>query len=141
MLKTVRTDQTPEEFLESLSPDRQEILRAVDAVIRKALPKQKPKMWTQFIGYGDYHYTYASGREGDWFLIGLASMKSYVSLYICAAEDGKYLAEVAAKQLGKVSVGKSCIRFKKLEDIDLDVVAKLCKQAEALANAGHYLGA
>lgn len=136
MLKTVPTPQTPEDFLAGLPSDRQEILRALDATIRKAVPRQKPKMWSKLIGYGDYHYKYATGREGDWFLIGLGSMKNYVSLYICAVEDGKYLAESFKQELGKVDVGKSCIRFKKLEDINLDVVAKLCKKADKLGLAG-----
>ena len=62
--------------------------------------------------------------------MGLASQKQYVSLYLCATVDGGYLAEENADRLGaKVSVGKSCIRFKRLSDIDLEVVAELVRTA------------
>ncbi len=81
------------------------------------------------LGYGSYHYRYATGREGDAFAIGLANQKQYVSLYLNATVDGAYLAETNAGRLGKVSVGKSCVRFKKLDDLDLDVVAELVRTA------------
>jgi len=59
--------------------------------------------------YGLYHYKYASGREGDWFVVGLASQKNYVSLYTCACDKDGYLAENNQDRLGKASVGRSCI--------------------------------
>ena len=92
----------------------------------------------QVIGYGSYHYRYASGREGNWFPIGLANNKQYVSLYICAADDDGYLAEANAGRLGKVSVGKSCIRFKRLEDLDLEVAVELSRRAAELVKAGRF---
>lgn len=61
------------------------------------------------LGYGLYHYKYASGREGDWFVAGLASQKNYASLYIYACDKDGYLAENNQGRLGKVSVGRSCI--------------------------------
>lgn len=55
--------------------------------------------------------------------------KNYVSVYVCSIHDGKYLAEMYAKELGKVSVGKSCIRFKRLEDIHLPTLKKVIQLA------------
>jgi hypothetical protein len=81
------------------------------------------------IGYGKYHYKSASGREGDWFLIGLAAGKNYYSLHICVGDKDGYLVERNAAKLGKVKAGRSCINFKKLEDLKLDVAMGLVKQA------------
>ena len=106
--------------------------------ITEAVPELDVRMWGKFIGYGAYHYRYASGREGDWFPIGLANNKRYVSLYICASDEDGYLAEANAERLGKVSVGRSCIRFKRLEDLNLDVAAELSRRAADLVAAGRF---
>jgi len=106
---------------------------ALHAAIRKAVPKLTTEimmgMGSPVIGYGKYHYKSPSGREGDWFLIGLTSGKNYYSLHICAADKGGYLVEQNAAKLGKVKTGRSCINFKKLEDLKLDVAMALVKQA------------
>lgn len=65
----------------------------------------------------------------DWPIVALASQKNYVSLYVCAIEDGEYLAEKYKSKLGTVSVGKSCIRFKKLEDLNLPELEQVIKLA------------
>jgi len=67
------------------------------------------------LGDGAYHYKYASGREGDTAVVSLASQKNHISVYMCATEDDEYLAEKNKERLGKVSVGRSCIRFADLE--------------------------
>jgi hypothetical protein len=104
-------------------------------VIRRAAPELKPFVLDKYLAYGPHHYRYASGREGDWFVVGLANQKRYVSVYLCAVVDGEYLAEANASRLGKVSVGKSCIRFTKLEQLDLGVLAELVRQsADAVAD-------
>ena len=77
------------------------------------------------IGYGTYHYKYASGREGDWCVIGLSSRKNYISLYVCAVKDGKYVAESFKENLPKADIGKSCVRFKKFEDITFPELREL----------------
>jgi hypothetical protein len=124
---------TPKQYLASLPEDRRAVMSAVDAAIRKAAPKLDSAMMTgmgtPLIGYGKYRYKSASGREGDWFLIGLAAAKNYYSLHICSADKGGYLAEQNAAKLGKVKTGRSCINFKKLEDLNLPVVKALVKQA------------
>jgi hypothetical protein len=65
--------------------------------------------------------------------VALASQKNYMSLYVCAVEDGEYLAEKYGNKLGKVSVGKSCIRFKKLEDLNLPALNKVLQKAAGLS--------
>lgn len=126
------------DYIASLPDGRREIVERVDEVIRDAVPELDVRMWKSFIGYGTYHYRYASGREGDWFPIGLTNNKSYVSIYLCAADEDGYLAESNAERLGRVSVGKSCIRFKKLEDVDLDIVAELSRRAADLVGRGRF---
>lgn len=70
----------------------------------------------------------------DWFLIGLAEQKGYVSLYVNAVENGEYLGKQFAGDLGKVKLGASSISFRALEDIDLEVVARLVGKARELSD-------
>lgn len=130
-----------DEFLASLPDDRRATMTAVHRAIRKAAPKLAPALRTgmgssPLIGYGSYHYKYASGREGDWFLIGLAAGKSAYSLHICAGDKDGYLAERSAAKLGKVKTGRSCISFKKLEDLNLEVAMGLVKEAVRVGGIG-----
>lgn len=125
-------------YIAALPQGRRDMVQRVHDRIREAVPELEVRMWNRVIGYGSYHYEYASGREGDWFPVGLANNARYISLYLCAADDEGYLAERNADRLGNVSVGKSCVRFKKPEDLDLDVVAELCRRAAELVAAGRY---
>ena len=74
------------------------------------MPKFKLHIMHCMLGYGLYHYNYASGREGDWFVVVLASQKNYVSLSIYGCDKNGYFAEKIKNRLGKVSIGRSCIR-------------------------------
>jgi len=129
---------TVDQYIASLPEGRREIVARVYEVVTEAVPELEIRMWNRFIGWGTYHYRYASGREGEWFPIGLANQKQYVSLYFCAADEDGYLAEQNAERLGKVNVGKSCVRFKKLEDLNLEVVAELSRRAAELSRAGQF---
>ncbi len=128
-----KTPPTVAEFLASLPEERQTTLTVIHKAIRKAVPKLKPYvsagMGLGLIGYGKYRYKSASGREGEWFLIGLAAGKAYYSLHICAGGEGGYLVEKNAKKLGKVKTGRSCINFNKLEDLNLAAAMALVKEA------------
>ena len=86
----------------------------------------EPKMWgPTIIGFGSYHYKYASGHEGDAPLIGFSPRKAEFSLYVTAPEnDNKKLLD----KLGKYKMGKACIYFKKLADLNLDTLEKLSKE-------------
>jgi hypothetical protein len=121
---------TPADYLASLAEPRRSQLARLHAFIQKTAPRLKPQMHAGMIGYGMYHYVYATGREGDWPVVALCSRAQYISLYICATDDQGYLAEQSKHLLPKASIGKSCIRFKRLEDIDLAVIKKLLKRAE-----------
>lgn len=131
---------TVAEYLAALPDDRRAVMTAVHKAIQKAVPKLKPfvtaGMGTPLLGYGKYHYKYASGREGDWFLIGLAAGKAGYALHICAFGQKGYLVEENAKKLGKVKTGRSCINFKKLEDLNLAAAMSLVKQASKLGGMG-----
>jgi hypothetical protein len=129
-MKAAAKIQTPEQYLASLPADRQ---AALTTLHRKAVPKLKPVMVYGMLGYGPYHYKYESGREGDGAIICLASQKNYISLYLCARTPKGYLAETNKARLGNVSVGKCCIRFKKLEDLNLKVAIELVQTAAELA--------
>jgi uncharacterized protein DUF1801 len=88
-------------------------------------------------GYGPFHYRYASGREGDAHRIAVAERKHGISLYVLAlTEDGEYLAEARAAEFPKANVGKSCIRFKRLDDLDLDALRALLEEAGRLPAPG-----
>jgi len=123
---------TPEQYLASLPADRRTALETIHAAIVRAAPELEPHIVSGMIGYGRYHYKYASGREGDSATVAVASQKNYISIYICAADQDGYLAENNRHKLGKVSVGKSCIRFKKLADLDLKATMHLVKKAAKL---------
>ena len=129
-----QTPLTVDEFLAALPDDRRDTMTSVHKAIRKTVPKLAPAvmsgMGLPLIGYGKYRYRSSSGREGEWFLIGLGAGKNYYSLHICAGGKDGYLAERHAAKLGNVKTGRSCINFKKLEDLKLDVAMKLVKQAE-----------
>ena len=126
------------QYLKSLSDEQREIVEKLDKQIKKAVPNLKQKLWEQklwggtevhIIGYGEYTQTYATGREVHWFLIGLTAYKNSFSIYINSVENGKYLAEANRDELGKVKVGKSCIKFKKIEDINLVKLLQIIKRA------------
>ncbi len=124
------TARSPEEYLAELEEPRRSDLVELDALVRKTAPKLKRFLHSGMLAYGPFHYRYASGREGDWFKIGIASNARYISLYACAADERGYVAERFKKQLPKASIGKSCVRFKKLADLDLEVLKQLIKETE-----------
>lgn len=133
---------TAEEYM-SKADEREPILRSLDQLIKSSAPGLEQQMVSgpamNMIGYGMFHYKSKSGREGDWPVVAIANQKNYVSLYICATENGKYIAEANSDRLGKVSVGKSCIRFKKLEDLNLDTVRNILSELQARKDRGEVV--
>jgi hypothetical protein len=122
---------THDEYIERLSEPRRGEIRALHELIRRSAPQLEPTMEFGLLGYGRYHYRYASGREGDWMLVGLASNKNYISLYVMATTaDGRMLADTYSDRLPKASIGKSCIRFRRLGDVDQDALATLLREAQ-----------
>lgn len=137
-MKANSNAKTPAEYIKSVPDDRRPIIETLDKLIRKTVPKLQPFMISGMLGYGPYPYRTKSGLEGEWMLVGLANQKNYVSLYLCAADTDGYVAEKNKNRLGKVSVGRSCIRFKKLEDLNLDVVEESLKETEKLGGIGSF---
>jgi uncharacterized protein YdhG (YjbR/CyaY superfamily) len=119
------------EYIGMLEPDRRKAIEFMHGFIQKTAPSLKPHFAYNMLGYGSFKYKNYKKEIVDWPTVALASQKNYMSLYVCAVEDGDYIAEKNKDKLGKVSVGKSCIRFKKLEDLNLDEVGKVIKKAEA----------
>jgi hypothetical protein len=84
-------------------------------------------MWgDSIVGFGRMKYKYASGREGEWFVSGFSPRKQNMTVYLWYGfeEDKELMA-----QLGKHKVGKACLYFNKIEDIDLDVLEKLIRRS------------
>jgi uncharacterized protein YdhG (YjbR/CyaY superfamily) len=128
MFKPVKA-KSAKEYFGTLHPERREPMKFLDKFIKKAAPKLKPNFVYNMPGYGSFKYKNYKKEIIDWPIISLASQKNYISIYICAVNDGEYLAEKFKKELGKVSVGRSCIRFKKTEDLNLKTLEKIIKLA------------
>ncbi len=117
-LKTKPNEQNVEDFLKKVEnpgkrDDSFEILK-----IMKEVTQQEPVIWgNSIVGFGSYHYKYASGREGDWPLTGFSPRKQNLTLYIM---DGFEKYDELLKNLGKFKTGKSCLYIKKLKEIDID---------------------
>ncbi len=125
-----RTAKTPKQCTDELKEPRKTDIARLRALIRKTAPKLKEFIHYGMLAYGPFHCKYASGREGDWFKIGVASNASYISLYACAADARGYVAERYRDKLPKANIGKSCVRFKRLADLDLKALAQLIRDAE-----------
>lgn len=137
MFKTTDAE-TPEQYIAALDEPRRSQVGQLDKLIRRTAPQLAPHIASGMLAYGSFHYRYASGREGDWFPIGLASQKRYISLYVTATDPAHgYLAESYRDRLPKADIGRSCVRIKRLEDVDLRVIEELIRRgAEAYSERG-----
>ncbi len=120
---------------------RADELRRVDALVTATAPgidrQLVPMGSSAMLGYGLMPYQPRSAKEPTmWPLIALAAQKRHLSLYVCAVVDGGYLAETRADRLGKVSCGKSCIRFTSLDTVDAGELSTLVRDAVAATAAG-----
>ena len=122
-MKTKPTDVKAEDFLEAVEhPTRKadgfELLK-----IMKEITKKEPVMWgPSIVGFGSYHYKYATGREGDWPITGFSPRKQRLTVYIMPGFD-EY--EDLLERLGKHKVGVSCLYINKLADVDISVLKEL----------------
>ena len=124
---------TPAEYIAQLDPPRQADIAALDALIRKTARKLEPFIHSGMLAYGPWHYKYDSGREGDGFRIGIASNKNYISLYVCCGDDQGYIAERYKEALPKANIGKACVRFKRLSDLDQAALKKMIREGARAA--------
>ena len=125
--KTKPTEVTPESFIEAVDhPGKREDGKVLDALFRK-VTGEAPKMWgPTIVGYGQYHYRYDSGHEGDICRVGFSPRKAKHSLYLmCGSpkEEAQFAPLLA--RLGKYSRGKGCLYVNKLADIDLEVLEQM----------------
>lgn len=114
---------------------------AVDRVLVRAMPGASRRLWVgtfwggtqqEIIGYGDVVQPRPRGDGVVWFTIGLARQQRHLSLYVEAVDDGRYLAHQYADQLGKVKVGSASVTFRRLDDLDLDVLGRLAAHAHRI---------
>lgn len=117
--------KTVAEYIAAVPVERRGIILQLHKFIRKTVPKLKSHFAYNMLGYGSFPYKNYKKEPISWPIIALANQKNYVSLYVCSVDAGQYVAEKYKKELGKVSVGKSCIRFKKLDDIHLPALTKV----------------
>lgn len=117
---------------------RAQDLERLDELIRDTLPDLEVHRHDGGgAGYGRFHYRYASGREGDTYRVSFASRKTGISLYVLAlTEDGEYLPEARAAEFPKASVGRACVRFKRLDDLDASALRSLLAEAGRLPAPG-----
>ena len=121
--KTTPTKASVTTFLNSVEDsEKRADCRKVAAMMRRATGK-RAKMWgPSIVGYGTYHYKYASGREGDFMLTGFSPRKQALTVYVM---PGFARYDALMKKLGKFKTGKSCLYIKRLADVDEGVLEKL----------------
>jgi len=123
--KTKPTDATPQKFLATVEPEKRRAQSLELLKFFEDITGWKARMWgPSIIGFGEYHYKYDSGREGDFLATGFSPRKANLVLYIIPGyQDYGPILE----RLGKHKLGKSCLYINKLEDIDMDVLAELVR--------------
>lgn len=137
--KTAETNVSVKDFVNSFvdkEEKKQDTFRIIE--LMQKWSGFEPKMWgPSIIGFGSYHYKYASGHEGDAPVIGFSPRKAEFSLYVYSSTpESKRLLE----DLGKFKMGKSCIYVKKLSDINIPILKKLCKISIAYVKENHDRG-
>ncbi len=124
------TATTIQEYIDALEPTRRDQIIKLHEFIQQTVPSLRPHFASNMIGYGSFKYRNYKGEIIDWPTVAVASQKNYISIYVCSIVDGAYVAELNAKKLGAVQVGKSCIRFKQIENLHLKELADVLRIAE-----------
>jgi len=125
--KTQATGASVAAFINSIDDKQQRAdARKVAAMMRKATGKSA-KMWgPSIVGYGAYHYKYASGREGDFLMTGFSPRKQALTVYVI---PGFTPFEALMNKLGKYKTGKSCLYIKRLSDVDEKILEQLINRS------------
>lgn len=121
------TEQSVSRFLGDIADEtrRKDCVTLVN--VMKRVTRAEPKIWAGgLIGFGNYHYKYASGHEGDCFIAGFANRKSALTVYITAGVQR--FPKLLAK-LGKHKTGKGCLYIRNLDDVDMSVLEELLAQS------------
>lgn len=127
-MKTVKNDNSVENFLNKVDDENKREDSIKIQQIMQEVTGEEPKMWgDSIIGFGEYHYRYASGREGNAPLVGFSPRKQNLTLYLMGCyinpDDKQY--DQLFQQLGKHKTGKSCLYVNKLSDVDISVLEQL----------------
>lgn len=140
-----RTTTAPDDYLASLPDDVREDMTALDAAIAPIFAGHERVLWEgvfwggsqqQIIGYGDLRQKNSKGGEVEWFAVGLASQKNYLSLYVSVVDDEGYLVQRYCDRLGRVKCSNANVTFKRLSDLDLPVVIEMVTRARDAWLAG-----
>ena len=134
--KTAETTVNVEDFIHSFVDNDQKKADSFQLIkLMQEWSGFEPKMWgPTIIGFGSYHYKYASGHEGDAPLLGFSPRKAEFSLYVYSPrEDNKQLLD----NFGKYKMGKACLYIKKLADIDISVLEAMCRDSIAYLEEHH----
>jgi hypothetical protein len=126
--KTQKTESSVQDFINAVDHEgkRKDAFEILDMM--KQVTGEEPKIWgSSIIGFGDIHYKYASGREGDWFKCGFSPRKAKMSIYVGGCDISKQ--QEMLDRLGKHKTGKGCLYINKLADVDMEVLKELTKEA------------
>ena len=137
-LKTKKNNASVAAFLDGIENEkRRDDCRAVVKLMAD-VTGERPKMWGgSIIGFGSYHYKYASGRDGDWMATGVSPRKQNLTLYIMT---GFPRHDALMNKLGSYTTGKSCLYIKQLEDVDTGVLKRLVRESFKHVSKGTYGG-
>lgn len=121
-LKTKANKASVTQFINTIEdPVKQQDCKTLLNIISK-ITGSEPVMWgSSIIGYGNYHYKYVSGREGDWFVTGFSPRKQSLTIYLTAGIKDPDLFE----KLGKHKTGKGCLYIKRLADVDQEILKQI----------------
>ena len=121
--KTKPTTASVKKFIDSIEDEKKRKDSRSILTMMRQITGERPKMWgASIVGFGTYHYKYATGREGDWPVTGFSPRKQALTLYIMS---GLPKDDALLKKLGKYKLGKSCLYIKRLEDVDEAILLKL----------------
>jgi hypothetical protein len=122
-LKTKRTDASVDAFIQGIADDARRLDCLALLEMMRRVTGAEAELWSSgVVGFGRYRYTYASGREGDWFLVGFASRKANLAVYLMPGPDAH--KDLLAK-LGTYKTGKGCLYIKRLADVDPGVLEEI----------------
>ena len=129
-LKTKPNKRSVEKFLNSVTDKKKREDSFVILEIMKNVTDEEPVMWgDSMIGFGNYHYKYESGKEGDWFVAGFSPRKQNLTIYMMS---GFSRQSELLKKLGKCKTSKGCLYINKLDDINISVLKQMIKKSETL---------
>lgn len=128
--KTKPTEMSVNDYITAIASESQRDDARVLLEIMQTITGQKPVMWgTSIVGFGQYHYKYASGREGDSIKVGFSARKNALTVYCLGFYSGDTENSVLLEKLGKYKAGKGCLYIKSLADVDLEILKQMISNA------------